>query len=270
MICTAFAQVHQGRSYPVVAAGCMDGSVLLAYCGLDLDSKDGKDRILKPEVHNVGNGVNENGILHSKYVKTICWSPSSPILASASADGTVQLTRVGGEDEFLNVDGKISGKVTMEVVQSMHFDGPVEAMCFLNDGDTLCCYVRGTCYLSYFDLKDGCKQTKCSLNGGCEYCNSIPQVMLFVSWLTVIFPFSVAAAGTGCFDEHVSFAILSLRPSPNGKYIAAATDVSRNIIMEAGTERIVRNLYGVFTLCVLVVVFSQMLLLTNCLVMCRP
>lgn len=270
MICTAFAQVHQGRSYPVVAAGCMDGSVLLAYCGLDLDSKDGKDRILKPEVHNVGNGVNENGILHSKYVKTICWSPSSPILASASADGTVQLTRVGGEDEFLNVDGKISGKVTMEVVQSMHFDGPVEAMCFLNDGDTLCCYARGTCYLSYFDLKDGCKQTKCSLNGGCEYCNSIPQVMLFVSWLTVIFPFSVAAAGTGCFDEHVSFAILSLRPSPNSKYIAAATDVSRNIIMEAGTERIVRNLYGVFTLCVLVVVFSQMLLLTNCLVMCRP
>merc|ERR1712008_51769 len=100
----------------------------------------------------------------------------------------------------------------------MHFDGAVEAMCFLNNGSTLCCYVRGTSYLSYFDLKDGYKQSKMSLNGG--------------------------AAGTGCFDEHVSFAVLSLLPSPNGEYLAAATDASRNIIMKTGTNRIVRNLYG--------------------------
>ena len=46
----------------------------------------------------------------------------------------------------------------MEVIQSVHFDSPVEAMCFLNEGNTLCCYVRGTSYLSYFDLKDGFKQ----------------------------------------------------------------------------------------------------------------
>jgi hypothetical protein len=57
--------------------------------------------------------------------------------------------------------------------------------------------------------------------------------------------FKYTAAGTGCFDEHVSFAVLSLQPSPyGGKYLALATDTSRNIIMESGTDRIVRNLYG--------------------------
>lgn len=206
VICCAFAQVNQGRGLSVVAAGCMDGSVKLAYCGLEMDApKEGKDRVLKSEL---GNG---NGIKHGKYVKTICWSPSEPIIASASADGTVQLTRV------LDVDSE-AATASLEVVQSIHFDAAVESMCFLNNGDTFCCYVRETSYLSYFDLKDGFKQSKISLNGG--------------------------SAGTGCFDEHVSFAILSLLPSPNGQYLAAATDTSRNIIMEIGTERIVRNLYG--------------------------
>lgn len=206
IICCAFGQVNQGRGLPVVAAGCMDGSVTLAYCGMDMDApKEGRNRILKSDL---GGG---SGIKHGKYVKTICWSPSEPIVASASADGTVQLTSV----KDVNSE---AGTASLEIVQSMHFDGAVESMCFTDNGKTLCCYVRGTHYLSYFDLKDGCKQTKVSLNGG--------------------------SAGTGCFDEHVSFAVLSLLPSPDGKYIALATDTSRNIIMETGTERIVRNLYG--------------------------
>jgi len=111
-----------------------------------------------------------------------------------------------------------AGTVSVELVKSMHFDAAVESMCFTNNGDALCCYVRGTSYLSYFDLKDEFKQSKVSLNGG--------------------------AAGTANFDDHVSFAVLSLLPSPNGKYIAAATDASRNIILETGSDRIVRNLYG--------------------------
>jgi WD40 repeat protein len=53
------------------------------------------------------------------------------------------------------------------------------------------------------------------------------------------------AAGSVCFDEHASFSVLSIQPSPKGgKYLALATDMSRNIIMETGTDRIVRNLYG--------------------------
>jgi len=50
---------------------------------------------------------------------------------------------------------------------------------------------------------------------------------------------------TGCFDDHVSFAVLSIRPSPNGgKYHALPFDNSQNISMESDTNRIVQNLYG--------------------------
>ena len=45
-------------------------------------------------------------------------------------------------------------------------------------------------------------------------------------------------------DDFVSFAILSLVPSPDGKYLGAATDTSRNIIFEAKSSKIVRDLYG--------------------------
>ena len=57
-------------------------------------------------------------------------------------------------------------------------------------------------------------------------------------------PPSPAANAIGGFEDHVSFAILCLAPSPDGRYLAAATDASRNIVFEAGTSRQVRNLYG--------------------------
>ena len=37
---------------------------------------------------------------------------------------------------------------------------------------------------------------------------------------------------------------MQLALSPNGKYLCAATDASRNIIIEVGTSNIVRDLYG--------------------------
>lgn len=201
VICAAFAQVNQGRGCPLVAVGCMDGSVSIIHCGLDLE--DSANRIL-------------HSFKHEKYVKTICFSPSEQLIASASADGTIKLHQVGNVPNMF--DGSDDDEFSLKAIQSLHFDAPVEAMCFVDNGNSLCCYVRGTSYLTYFDLKDEYKQSKYSLNGK-------------------------AAIGDR-FDDHVSFSVLSLQSSPNGKYVALATDVARNIIMEVKSDRIVRNLYG--------------------------
>ena len=45
-------------------------------------------------------------------------------------------------------------------------------------------------------------------------------------------------------DQHVSFAVMDMAVSPNGKYLACATDASRNLILEIDTGLHVRNLYG--------------------------
>jgi len=56
----------------------MDGSVKLAYCGMGADApNEGRHRMLKSELKN------GDGIKHGKFVKTICWSPLEPIVASA-------------------------------------------------------------------------------------------------------------------------------------------------------------------------------------------
>jgi WD40 repeat protein len=106
--------------------------------------------------------------------------------------------------------------VSLEEVKSFHFKGAVETLCFTKNGSVLILYERDTSYLTYIDLIDGFKLSTYSING--DVC--------------------------GGFDGHVSFAVLQLALSPDGKYICAATDASRNIVMEVGSSNIVRDLYG--------------------------
>ena len=150
--------------------------------------------------------VSKGSIKHAKYVRRLAWSPNDNILATASADGNVQIHK-------LNWNLFDSSTVTLERIQTLQLSGPVESMCFHKDH--LCCHARGTPHLMYFDLNNNFAQSKINLNQG---------------------------PGNAGFDEHVSFAVMDM--SPYGDYLALATDTARNIVVDWKTGRQIRNLYG--------------------------
>ena len=206
VICISFCNFND-----IVCAGCMDGSV--HFIGFSFIGGKANAWALK--------SLGDDDIKFSKYVKSIAWSTSSPVVACSSADGTVIVSRVTILDEDTIMDDVDDDNVhrkdiNITKLKSLHFKGSVEALCFVKDGQSLCIYERDTSYLSYFDLADEYKMTKFSLNG----------------------------KTTGGFDDFVSFAVMQLSVSPNGKYLCAATDSSRNIIIEVGTDNIIRDLYG--------------------------
>lgn len=173
---------------PFVAAGCMDGTVHV----IRFETSGG----LQAEE------VAGQTIKHSKYVRAVCWNDH--LLASASADGCVQLHKViwNGFDD----------NIQLEKVKTLMLSGPVESLCFHKN--YLVCYARGTPHLCYFDL-DEFELTKKNLNQG---------------------------PGNAGFDDHVSFAVMDM--CGHGDYLALATDTSRNIVLEFDTGKQVRNLYG--------------------------
>jgi WD40 repeat protein len=130
-------------------------------------------------------------IKFTKYVKCLSFAPNTNLFASASADGTILLSKlsiVPTSNAFLDdcmmeeSDDGISSmskggtvNLSVEHVKSLHLKGPVEALCFVNHGDTLCFYERDTSYLAYFDVNHGDFQlSKYSLNG-CK-CHTIPCI----------------------------------------------------------------------------------------------
>ena len=93
----------------VVAAGCMDGSVVVIMYGAI-----GQQLEVKPVQSN---------IKHTKYVKGMAWCPTKPFLATASADGNIIVSKLQ--------------QGTMETVTTLHLPGTVECLCFSNDGKRL-------------------------------------------------------------------------------------------------------------------------------------
>jgi WD40 repeat protein len=147
----------------------------------------------------------------AKYIKAMAWCPTAPILAAASADGVVGLMNVSNLQD--------DGTITVERMEQLNLNGTVESLCFTEDGSKLICYTRGTPFLSYFDLEDNMKHTKINLNS--------------------------SGVGTAAFQDHVSFAVMDMAVSPNGgKFLALATDTSRNIVIDIVTGKQLRNLYG--------------------------
>eukprot|EP00980_Cylindrotheca_fusiformis_P004672 scaffold992_cov116-Cylindrotheca_fusiformis.AAC.7 len=189
VVSVAFAQKAR---QPFVAAGCMDGSV----------------RIFKYDTHD-GLQTTElatGRVKHKRHIRTVAWASHENLLASASADGVVQVHKV--------VWDGLSDSAQLETVETLTLSGAVEAICFHRQ--RLVCYARGSPYLLYFDLQENFKQSKINLNKG--------------------------QAGVAGFDEYVSFAVMDI--AAFGDFLALATDTSRNIILEFETGNQVRNLYG--------------------------
>ena len=194
---------RHGRSSKFVAAGCMDGSVHVIYFEKADDSSSSSTTKTTIHAEEIAAGT----IKHGKYVRCLAWSSTENILATASADGSVQIHKL--EWNFIDGTG-----ATLEKVQHLQLSGAVESICFREDH--LCCYARGSSNLICFDLRDDFAQQKINLNRG---------------------------PGNACFDDHVSFAVMDMSPYQT-EYLALATDSSRNIIMDWRSGNQVRNLYG--------------------------
>ena len=211
IICTAFCGYNNKN---VIAAAGMDGNIhLVVY-----------QKQITGEIRVVTESTIKNAIQHNKYVKTLSWGPTttqdkkeSLLLASGSADGTVRLSKVTLNTMVKTDDDDEALQLTVEILKTFHLKGTIEATAFVNDGNTLVWYERDTPFLTYLNIEKDYEIVTYSLNGD---------------------------APTGGFQDHVSFAVMHLVVSPNGKYLCAATDSSRNIIMQVGTSNIVRNLYG--------------------------
>ena len=193
--------------FPLLAAGCMDGSVNLIHYDTTTASSLEADTVRSSP--SVGDLLSWK---HGKYIKSIAWSPTQPIVATASADGNIRLHKVVWNPSWEDIS-----QIKLESLTSLQLPGPVETIAFVEN--CLFAYARGTPYLSYFDLDHNMKQTQINLNQG--------------------------SAGTAGFDEHVSFAVMDMAKScDNDKYLALATDTSRNVVLDWKSQQIVRNLYG--------------------------
>lgn len=176
---------------PFCATGCMDGTV----------------HVILVETHSglEAREIAPGTIKHSKYVRTVAWSSDDNLLATSSADGSVQVHKV--------VWNGLDDNIRLEKVETLNLNAIVESMCFHKN--FLVCYVRGTPFLSYFDITKDFELTKHNLNQG---------------------------PGNAGFSDHVSFCVMDM--APFGDYLALATDTSRNIIIDFATGKQIRNLYG--------------------------
>jgi COMPASS component SWD3 len=166
---------------------------------------------------------------HTKYTVAVKWSHCGCFFASASHDKTVGIYKRQGEDA---AEGGAVGGGVFTKVQTFYFNGCVEALVFLpygmswgsgdsridastSDGAPAACTVmvsvRDDNYFHFIDSRTMTK-TRANMNDH--------------------------------GDDHVSYTVMDLALSPNGKYVLAATDKHRHIIFRPGTSDKLHSFYG--------------------------
>jgi len=211
----------------VLATSCMDGSLHLT------------------GIQSIAQGLEPLASVaaHRKFVEAARWSPDGRFLATGSADGTVKLweyrrsacriedegqvaeqssiQRGGGEPQEGEEDLGAESSILREV-QTYYFREAVDALAFVpsprgsapgGQAECLVMAPRGHPALKYVDLGAPSTPWEVSLNAS--------------AW-----------------DTHVSFNVLHLEASPDGRYLLAATDKDRHIIYPVGQHIHARELFG--------------------------
>jgi WD40 repeat protein len=204
----------------LLAIGCMDGSVALAF----VDLENSKSHLL----------VNLSP--HNRYVTACKWSPDGQYLASSSVDKVLKLfTCIGAQQDivnhYLSSDNKDDDSAAaaaegacLKCVQTWYREECVEALCFMNHH--LIFSERNHHSLLYVNLEPKNKSNDNS---------SSSSLKLDISEVPI---------NNNDFDRHVSFTILNLVPSPDAKFLLASTDKDRHIIYPMKSNRHVRVLFG--------------------------
>eukprot|EP00903_Cladosiphon_okamuranus_P012784 g11949.t1 len=150
---------------------------------------------------------------HAKYVVVCRWAPDGRAFVTASHDKVLTLYTLkaggGGTGE-----GGLGG-TGYEKATQLYFPEAVESAEFVRGsggGLELVVSARGQPHLTYVDVET-LQQRRVSLNEN--------------EW-----------------DMHVSFTVMSMAASADGKYLLASTDKSRNILWRAGSNTRVRTLMG--------------------------
>ncbi|CAN0162321.1 unnamed protein product [Scytosiphon promiscuus] len=150
---------------------------------------------------------------HAKYVVVCRWAPDGSAFVTASHDKVVTLYTLRGGGDGTGQGGM--GGTGYEQTKQLYFPEAVESAEFVRgEGGALELVVsaRGQPHLTYVNIET-LQQRRVSLNEK--------------EW-----------------DTHVSFTVMSMAASADGKYLLAATDKSRNILWRAGTNTRVRTLMG--------------------------
>jgi WD40 repeat protein len=227
----------------LLLVGCMDGSHHLiamaargsssdaasattdVFAALDsLPSDDGDSSIQSPAVGPAVARVQQSFKAHTKYVVCCKWSADGSMFATASHDKTVSIYRKAAATDSSSASSS-STDGAYEQLTKLYFPEAVEAVEFLGNSSSATATMAATSFtaatvaavqlvvasreqphLTYVDLSEGGQftQSRVSLNAN--------------AW-----------------DMHVSFSVMALAVSPDGRYLLASTDKGRIIVYRCAT-----------------------------------
>ena len=207
-----------------LAIGCMDGGI---YALQHLPSSPSSVSCLQ-----------SGAARHSKFVATMSFNVDRPsregasdvrlLLATGSHDGALILHSCEclpcGSGSSSSLEPRLTHVHTLNVLK------PIEALTFVSRS-VLAVYVRGESFLRFYDLSllAAAVPPQSSEPSSSSSSSSSPSALPVA--LPPYTSMTLNGSDRGRFDDHVSFAVLSLVSNPEDTLLLASTDHARNIAL---------------------------------------